>query len=66
MARHPIIWKSELMPALEAAKAAGWAQVSVTVETPDGRRLQITAAITPEMAQTEVSPLQKWRALRAT
>lgn len=66
MSRPPIIRKSDLTPALEAAKAAGWEQVSVTVETADGLRMQITAGNVPETTQTESSPLQKWRAGRAS
>lgn len=65
-ARNPIIRKSDLVPALEAAKAAGYEQVSVTVETVDGRRLHITAGNAPEATQAEASPLQKWKAGRAS
>lgn len=64
--RNPIIRKSDLVPALEAAKAAGYEQVIVTVETVDGRRLHITAGNAPEAAQAKVSPLQQWQAGRAS
>lgn len=59
------IRKSDLAPAFEAAKAAGFSQVSIVVETEDGKRLQITAGGDLGNPTGEVSPLEKWRAGRA-
>lgn len=64
MARSTLIRKSDLMAALEAAKAAGYEHVSVVFEG-DGRRLQVTAGNGPASAQSEMTELQKWRARRA-
>lgn len=66
MARHPLIRKSDLPPAFEAAKAAGWDQVSVTVETPEGVRFHITAGGASEAAQANMTPLEIWKAGRAS
>lgn len=62
MTRRAIIRKSDLTPALEAAKAAGWPHATVTIEVPDGRRLQIIVGDSPEAAQAELTPLEKWKA----
>lgn len=64
MARNHFIRKSDLTPAFEAAKAAGWEQVSVTVETPEGLRFQITAGGAAEAAQAHMTPLEKWKSGR--
>lgn len=66
MARRPIIRKSDLTPALEAAKAAGWNQVSVTVEVAGGHHMHITASNAPEISASPVTPLEKWRSGRAS
>lgn len=66
MARHTLIRKSDLTPAFEAAKAAGWDQVSVTVETPEGVRLHITAGGAADAAQENMTPLEKWKAGRVS
>lgn len=65
MARAALIRKSDLTPAFEAAKAAGYDQVSVVVETCDGKRFLITAGAGGEAAKPDMSPLEKWRANRA-
>jgi hypothetical protein len=65
-ARAALIRKSDLTPAFEAAKAAGYEHVSVTVDTADGRRFHIAAGIAPDAAQAEMSPLQKWKAGHAS
>lgn len=62
MARPVIVRKSDLTPAFEAAKEAGYDQVSITVETADGRRFHITAASVGDIAVADLSPLEAWRA----
>ncbi len=57
--------KSDLTPAFEAAKAAGYDQVSITVETTDGKRFVITAGCGQDAAQADQTPLEKWRSNRA-
>lgn len=65
MERRPAaIRKSDLTPAFEAAKAAGYDQVSVVVETADGKRFLITAGTADDTAKRDMSPLEKWRAGR--
>lgn len=66
MARPVVIRKSDLTPAFEAAKAAGYDRVSVTVETPDGRKFHISAGDRPEASQPDMTPLEKWKAGRAS
>jgi len=56
--------RSDLIPAFEAAKAAGYQQVSVTMETPDGRRFHITAGNAPAADRSDMTPLEKWKAGR--
>ncbi len=70
MTAQPLICKSDLVATLEAASAAGWEQVSVTFETPDGRKIHITAAsatpaVDPETIE-ELTPLERWRAGHAS
>ncbi|WP_334061364.1 hypothetical protein [Limimaricola cinnabarinus] len=66
MDRRPAaIRKSDLAPAFEAAKAAGFDQVSIVVETADGQRFLITAGCGAESAKADMTPLEKWRASRA-
>lgn len=57
--------KSDLTPAFEAAKAAGYDQVSIVVETDDGKRVMITAGCGPNVAKADMSPLETWKASRA-
>lgn len=64
--RSAAIRKSDLAPAFEAAKAAGFDQVSIVVETADGKRFMITAGTGGNTAQPDMSPLEKWRANRAS
>lgn len=52
--RSAAIRKSDLTPAFEAAKAAGYDQVSVVVETADGKRFHITAASVGDTAGSEM------------
>ena len=66
MSRPPVIRKSDLAPAFAAAKAAGWENVSVSVETADGHRYLITASRNQELAQANLTPLEKWKAGRAS
>lgn len=66
MERRPsAIRKSDLTPAFEAAKAAGFDQVSVVVETDDGKRILITAGIGGGAFKPDMTALEKWRATRA-
>lgn len=66
MERRPAaIRKSDLTPAFEAAKAAGYDQVSIVMETADGKRFLITAMKGGEASKPDMSPLEKWRASRA-
>ena len=62
--RRAAIRKSDLAPTFEAAKAAGYDQVSVIVETADGKRFQITAGSRGGKTVAETSPLENWRASR--
>jgi hypothetical protein len=64
--RDAVIRKSDLTPAFEAAKAAGYDQVSVVVELANGKRFVITAARSVSAAKPEASALEKWRASRAS
>ena len=64
--RPAAIRKSDLAPAFEAAKSAGFDQVSVVVETAEGQRFHITAGIGGESSEADMSPLEKWRAGRAS
>lgn len=66
MSRPPIIRKSDLTPALEAAKKAGWENICITLETADGRRLQVMAGNAPEASNPPMTEFQKWQARRAT
>lgn len=63
--RPTAIRKSDLTPAFEAAKAAGFDQVSIVVETADGKRFLITARAGGDPAKPDMTPLEKWRAGRA-
>lgn len=66
MPRRPaLVRKSDLAPALEAAMSAGWDHVCVEWETPDGKRLQITAAKTVDGTASNSSAYDKWEAGRA-
>lgn len=66
MQRRPAaIRKSDLTPAFEAAKAAGYDQVSIIVETADGKRFLITAGIGGDAAKPDMTPFEEWRARRA-
>lgn len=66
MDRRPaFIRKSDLAPAFEAAKDAGFDQVSVMVELADGKRLLISAGRGEAQAGSDMTPLEKWRASRA-
>lgn len=63
MERRPAaIRRSDLSPAFEAARAAGFDQVSVVVEAADGQRFLITAAIGRSSEKPDMSPLEKWKA----
>jgi hypothetical protein len=65
MSRRPsAIRKSDLSPAFEAAKDAGYDQVSIVVETADGKRFLITAGTGADDAKADMTPLEKWRASR--
>lgn len=65
MSRRAAFRKSDLKPAFEAAKAAGFDQVSVVLETTDGKRFLITAGTGGDAAKPDMTPLEKWRARRA-
>ncbi|WP_208353098.1 CHAP domain-containing protein [Pseudaestuariivita rosea] len=66
MERRPAaIRKSDLTPAFEAAKAAGYDHVSIVVETEDGKRFLITAAVSGNIPKPDMTVLEKWRAGRA-
>lgn len=58
--------KSDLTPAFEAAKAAGFDQVSIVVETTDGKRFLITAGTGGDAGKPDMTPLEIWRAGRAS
>ena len=64
-ARRAAIRKSDLAPAFAAAKAAGYDQVSIVLETNDGKRILITAGAGGDAAKPDLTPLEKWRASRA-
>lgn len=64
--RAAAIRKSDLTPAFEAAKAAGYDQVSIVLETADGKRFLITAKTGGDAAKPDMTPLEKWRAGRAS
>jgi len=67
MERRPaVIRKSDLAPAFEAAKAAGFDQVSVVIEAADGQRFLITAAVGRGSERPDMSPLEKWKADHAS
>jgi hypothetical protein len=67
MERRPAaIRKSDLKPAFEAARAAGFDQVSVVVEAADGQRFLITAAVGRGSERPDMSPLQKWKSDNAS
>jgi len=67
MERRPAaIRKSDLTPAFEAAKAAGYDQVSIVVETADGKRFLIIAGTGGGAAKPDMTPLEKWKAGRAS
>ena len=65
-ARPAAVKQSELTSCLKAARVAGWDQVSVTVETADGRRLQVVAGNAPDATGNNPTPLEKWKANRAS
>ena len=66
MERRPAaIRKSDLAPAFEAAKDAGFDQVSIVVETADGKRFLVTAGTGRDTGNPDMTPLEKWRAGRA-
>ncbi len=64
-ARHATIRKSDLKTAFEAAKAAGYQQVSIAVETADGKRFLITAGTGSDSINQDMTPLERWRVSRA-
>ena len=66
MARTNFIRRSDLIPAFEAARAAGYDHVSITVETSDGYKFHIFAGNAPEATYAQPTALQKWRAGRAS
>lgn len=67
MKRRPVaIRKADLSPAFEAAKAAGYDQVSVVVEIGDGKRFLITAGAAGDGTKPDMAPFDKWRAGRDT
>lgn len=65
MTRHAGVPKSYLVQAFAAAKEAGYEHVSVTVEDAAGRKVHISAGNAPEVASSDMTPLQKWQASRA-
>ena len=66
MERRPaFIRKSDLAPAFEAAKEAGFDHVSVMVELADGKRLLIFAGTGADQSPPDITPLERWRANRA-
>jgi len=66
MPRSSPFRKSDLKPAFAAAKEAGYDEVRVEVETPDGMRFQITAGKSGEGPEPDLTPLEKWRADHAS
>lgn len=67
MTKRPVlIRKSDLRQAFAAAQEAGYEQVNVIVETPDGHKFRICAGSAPEKAQAEMSPYDEWKAGRAS
>ncbi len=63
--RRSAIRKADLAPAFEAAKMAGYERVTVAVEAADGSRFLITAGSGGDLADADVTPLEKWKASRA-
>ena len=63
--RQAVLRKSDLTPAFEAAKAAGYDKVSVAVESADGQHFLITARCDSDAAPSDFTPLEKWKAGRA-
>ncbi|MEY8143208.1 hypothetical protein [Falsihalocynthiibacter sp. CO-5D18] len=53
--------KSDFTPAFEAAKESGFDQVSVEIETADGRRFLVTAACGANVGAPAMTPLEKWK-----
>jgi len=67
MERRPaVIRKSDIAPAFAAAKDAGFDHVRVVVENEIGQRIVITAACGDGADDLEKTPLEKWKAGRAT
>jgi hypothetical protein len=62
--RPAAIRKSDLTPAFEAAKAAGFDHVSVVCETPHGQRFLITAGCGSNAEKPDMTPFEKWKADR--
>lgn len=62
--RAAIVRKSDLTPAFEAAKAAGYDQVTIVVEAADGKRFLITAGTGGDANKPNMTALEKWRAGR--
>jgi hypothetical protein len=68
MVARAYTYQSDIAAALEAARAAGWEHVSIVLETPDGHRIQVTAASSScgddTTSSPDMTPLEKWRADR--
>jgi hypothetical protein len=58
---RPAILKSELSPAFQAARDAGYEQVSIVIELIDGRRFEITAGQSGYSEKGSTTPLEKWQ-----
>lgn len=61
------IRKSDLTPAFEAAKAAGYPYVDITIEKPDGSLVRVRASNDPEPTQSDEprAELEAWKARSA-
>ena len=60
-----MIRKSDLAPAFEAAKTAGYESCTVTMQDADGRIFQITAGPASDSTTPTLTPLERWKADRA-
>lgn len=65
MARMPArLRKSDLTPAFEAAREAGYPYVDITLESPDGSLVRVRASDEPEPAEAAPArtALEEWKA----
>lgn len=56
------IRRTEISSAFEAAKAAGFDEVTVSIKRADGSQYLVTAGRRGRLPDSELTPLEKWRA----